>query len=535
MGSSPGAGAGRSAAAGLLSDTPSGSVRRPIPLSAGLLTDIAVTPLSETIRRLSRERRSGDLFVRSRRSTKLVFFDEGRVVFAASNVRKERLGEALVALGKITNDDFLRASTLVMQRRVRFGDALVAVGVMQKDEVGATIVGWIEQVVVALFDLRSGSASFEDRPCVIPPEYRLELNVERILQAGIRTMSRNDHVVSALGSLDQRVVCAGPPPLAPEGCESEILSLAKSPVTLRRLAWGSDGLAPDRLRALYALLAAGALQDPAAKAPAPPRAVVVAPPAAPAPPRRPMVDAAVRNEIRDQLARSEALDLQKWLGLAPEAPKAAVLQSLEQRRLSYELLRPRLAGDVELNTDLELLISRVTMAVRLAQRAPAPPKAPEPAPPPLPSPQSVAPAAPAPASAEAQNASMEVEHLRMEANIRMSVGDFTNAVRTLTRLVQLQPTVAEHYLRLGIAMSRSPRTAREAQAELEEAVRLEPKNPEMHYQLGLYFKARNVRSRAQAAFKAALDLNPRHAKARAEMEGAAAPESALGTLKKLLG
>ena len=64
-----------------------------------MLVDLAVTPVAEVFARLSRERRSGDLQVRSRKIVKTIFFDHGRVVFAASNMKKDRLGEALIALG----------------------------------------------------------------------------------------------------------------------------------------------------------------------------------------------------------------------------------------------------------------------------------------------------------------------------------------------------------------------------------------------------------------------------------------------------
>jgi tetratricopeptide (TPR) repeat protein len=264
------------------------------------------------------------------------------------------------------------------------------------------------------------------------------------------------------------------------------------------------------------------------------------------------VDEAMRKEIREQLARSDSLDLEAWLGLSPSAPKEEVVKTLEQRKRAYNALRSVSATDAELNTDLELLLGRVAMSLRLAQRAPSPqppalvppaplPSAPEAAPKaaaPVAAPAAVPTAVPkaaAPSRVPAQNASMEVEHLLMEANIRMSVGDFSNAVRTYVRLVQLQPGVAEHHLRLGCAMARSPRTSRQAEAEFQEAARLDPNNAEIRFQLALYYKAMNVRSRSIAELRNALQLDPRHKKARTELEGAAPQDSALGNIKKLLG
>src|SRR6185503_7724843 len=102
-----------------------------------MLTDLTASPVAETLRRLAAERRSGDLQIRSGKFVKTVFFDHGRIVFAASNLKKDRLGEALVATGRITEEDFRRASALMSgDRKRRFGEALVQAGVLESDELG---------------------------------------------------------------------------------------------------------------------------------------------------------------------------------------------------------------------------------------------------------------------------------------------------------------------------------------------------------------------------------------------------------------
>ena len=70
-----------------------------------MLTDLSTTPISETLRRLAVERRSGDIQVRTGKLVKIASFDHGRLVFAASNLKKDRLGEALLALGRITDEE----------------------------------------------------------------------------------------------------------------------------------------------------------------------------------------------------------------------------------------------------------------------------------------------------------------------------------------------------------------------------------------------------------------------------------------------
>src|SRR4030095_2949407 len=134
-----------------------------------MLTDLSVTPTAETIRKISAELRSGDLQVRSGKVAKTLFFDRGRLVFATSNLKKDRLGEALVALGRITDEDFSRVSALMKgDRKRRFGEALVASGVMDKSEMGTAVARQVRRIVVSLFELQEGAASFEERRCAIP-------------------------------------------------------------------------------------------------------------------------------------------------------------------------------------------------------------------------------------------------------------------------------------------------------------------------------------------------------------------------------
>src|SRR5258708_32373101 len=107
-----------------------------------MLTELATTPIGETLRQLSADRLSGDLQVRSGKIVKTVFFDHGRLVFAASNLKKDRLGEALGALGRIPDEGFNRGSALMKgDRKRRFGEALVASGVMAKHGVGGSGAG----------------------------------------------------------------------------------------------------------------------------------------------------------------------------------------------------------------------------------------------------------------------------------------------------------------------------------------------------------------------------------------------------------
>ena len=366
-----------------------------------LRTDLAVTPLSETIYELQAARSTGDLVVCSRKTKRMLFLADGRIVFAASNVMKERLGEALLSRGAISGADIDRASRLMAKSNLHFGDALVAAAVMKPEALRASVAQWVETIVGSVLGLETGSASFEARPCEIPEKY-----------------------------------------------------------------WAAT------------------------------------------PARESTAHGAIRREIREQLEKSESLDTVTWLGLERDAPVERVVVALEQRQRAYEALRDALGSDAELVTDVGLLLGRVAMARRLARHVPA--AVPVAAPP--------APADTAPPALEARNASMAVEHLVMEADISASVGDFASAARSYSRLVDAWPDVADYRVRLATVMARSTRLARQAEAQFQEAIRLEPDNAEHHFRLALYYKGMNVRSRSVAELREVLRLDPHHERAAAELK-----------------
>ncbi len=544
-----------------------------------MLVDLSTTAIADVLRRLSAERKSGDLEVRSGKVVKTVYFDHGRMVFAASNMRKDRLGEALLGLGRITDEEFSRATALMTKdRRRRFGEALVQSGVMDKKDVGSAVSRQVKQIVISLFSLQEGAASFAERPCPIPLEYMVSLSVHRILYMGIKAMKSDPLVLQSLGNLDQWVKLAVVPPFrfGVRKCTSEeldILEQAARRVTLRRLGWDKGGLQPARLKALYGLWAAGILEaadQPDAQAETPVVQMETSTFLLSALRSRPDPSArqALQQEVQEELQRSARLDREAWLRVSRTAPRDEIVRALEEKMERYHALLDAVGDDQGLRTDIELILGRASTMLRLARTTPAGPAATasptvalpgltQPLPAVMPAMLRPAPATPAQpptdekASAKAgdtppapessghldsrdQAARMnDIQRYAMEGDVRMAVSDYANAVRVYTNLVDLAPEVAGFRLRLAIAMACWPRTQKQAEREFLEAVRLDPDNADLHYQFGLYYKAMKVKSRAVAVLQTAVRLSPQHKQARAELESLSPKDSALQSLRKL--
>jgi tetratricopeptide (TPR) repeat protein len=591
-----------------------------------MLTDLSVTPIADTIQRLSAELKSGDLQVRSGKVAKTLFFDRGRLVFAASNLKKDRLGEALVALGRITDEQFREVSALMKaDRKRRFGEALVQSGLMDKKELGGSVARQVRRISLSLFEFTEGAASFEERKCAIPLDYMVSLSIHRLLHDGIRAMPSRELVLAGLGNLDRAVVLAPVPPFPFDrkrsGEEKEILEMSQRKVTLRRLGWAAGGLAFSRLRTVYAFLAAGILQeaDGTRAVPQPVVHMETGTFLLSALQRQPDPSGqeAIRLEIEDELERSAHLDREAWLKVTSSAPREELQKALEEKMERYHALREAIGDDEQLKTDIEVILGRASAMLRLARQTPAsaaakaadasprtaPPATGAAAPPsveeeqeivvdedeedvlpdvevdegeeeeeeeivfeeepaiaaqepaPVPEVQDVPAFTPVdepveepaaehvPTTGEMEAAvgpgsssfggRAKIEHLLMEGEVRMTVSDYANAVKVYQKLVEAAPRVPGYRMRLAVAMTCYPRTAKQAEREFLEAVRLDPNNADAHYQFGLYFKAMKVRSRAVAEMRTAVRLNPKHAAARDELEALSPKDSVLGSLRKM--
>jgi len=87
---------------------------------------------------------------------KVVFFDQGRPVFASSNQPGDRMGELLVREGKITATQYERCQTQVAQSGRRIGEILVDFGYLKRRELLPAVRRHVEDIVYSLFGWEDG-------------------------------------------------------------------------------------------------------------------------------------------------------------------------------------------------------------------------------------------------------------------------------------------------------------------------------------------------------------------------------------------
>jgi hypothetical protein len=103
----------------------------------------------------------GELVVLDGAAARSVFFEQGNVVGAQTNVEAERIGMVLYKFGVITSDDHERIMARV-SAGVRYGTAAVELGVVRQDQVFQYLGRQIDEVVYATFTVADGTFFFLD-------------------------------------------------------------------------------------------------------------------------------------------------------------------------------------------------------------------------------------------------------------------------------------------------------------------------------------------------------------------------------------
>ncbi|MBI2567413.1 MAG: HDOD domain-containing protein [Candidatus Schekmanbacteria bacterium] len=106
--------------------------------------------------------KSGTLTVTDGQTTRRVFFQRGKVIFASSDRRGERLGEFLQQLGRLTIQDFVRAAGQSQRLGLPFTSYLITAGILDKAALADSLERLAETIVRETLQWSDGEFEFTD-------------------------------------------------------------------------------------------------------------------------------------------------------------------------------------------------------------------------------------------------------------------------------------------------------------------------------------------------------------------------------------
>jgi DNA-binding response OmpR family regulator len=117
---------------------------------------------------------------------KVVYFDQGRPVFASSNEPGDRMGELLVREGKITASQYERCQVVVAQSGRRMGEILVDFGYLKRRELLPAVRRHVEDILYSLFGWDRGHYHVTTDVAASAERIRLSRHPASLVLEGIR-------------------------------------------------------------------------------------------------------------------------------------------------------------------------------------------------------------------------------------------------------------------------------------------------------------------------------------------------------------
>jgi len=486
-------------------------------------------PLAELIREISGKSLSGRLRLEHERLHAVVYFEDGKLLYAAANVRTLRIREYLKNAEVIPEQDLAQ-----INERVSDTD-LVKVLCSQK-LLSTTVAEQIQtQLVADVLRLTllwtEGAWEFESRSR-LSEQINLKIDIDALLLEAARQLpaklaaSRFLNPAEIITPIENPLVDAN---LLP--AEVFLLSRVDRPTTVRELVAVSGLGEEETFRHLYALTLAGLLKRERwptgfrseQKAPPPKKPV----PAPPPPVEREPVQDTDSQDVENFLVRvKNAHTHYEVLGVGREvsAPEVKTVYYQLARRYHPDRFRK---SDPSLVARIESSFARITQAYdtlqddqlrasydkklearkKVDQIVDAAPKASAPAP----APEAV-PAADAaePVVSEAERAATQFKEglLALEqGQKKAALGLFASAARAV-------PNEPRYRALYGQLLAGNETTRRAAEAELSAAIKLDPKNTEYRMMLAELYRDLGLKLRAKGEAERAVAADPNNRKAR---------------------
>jgi Flp pilus assembly protein TadD len=201
-----------------------------------------------------------------------VFFRQGDVIFASSNIDDDAMAEFMLRTGRITQAQLDKSAAIMARTNKKFGTVLFEMGVITPQDLVAQVKLQEKQNVLVLFSWREGQCRFEDGLLPGAEIVPLQMDTGELIIEGVRGLDWQEirQSLPPPNTVVRRVI--DPAPLFSSTQlnqeEHRVLSLINSKVSIQKLCDLSGIGDLKTLTALYTLLALRVVEEGAREAPA---------------------------------------------------------------------------------------------------------------------------------------------------------------------------------------------------------------------------------------------------------------------------
>lgn len=151
-----------------------------------MVKQIIQYPVPLVLKDILKEKTRGELVVKGENFLKSLFFEDGHLIFAKTDVIEERLGEILFKIGKIDQPQFGEILKLVKSKTGsdRLGKILVQKKILSQRDLFFALLYQLRTIATSTFSLSTGEWKFIKKAPDVPEDSRFNIELPGIIAEG---------------------------------------------------------------------------------------------------------------------------------------------------------------------------------------------------------------------------------------------------------------------------------------------------------------------------------------------------------------
>ncbi|MCP5101970.1 MAG: DnaJ domain-containing protein [bacterium] len=450
-----------------------------------MANDIKKYPVPLIFKKIFKDTMTGELIVTGDHFKKQLFFIKGELVFGATTMAPERLGEILLSTGKITSSEFIKLTRIKEHTPRKVGEILVDITNLNTHDIFYALLYQVKTIALSTFALTEGEWTFTEKPPKIPGNQKFRIKLPEIITEGVDSIEKVSYYKNRF--YYRSPVTTPIPESTGKFLSSDdikfyikLTGFANTPVAqvISKL------VAPElffwrKLVLLYLLNVVDFVEF--------------------------TVDQEQNknieeiNELYDRL-KSDEVDFYQLFGVKDTASEGEIKETYLNYSKKYHPDRIQVAPDstvkkkatevfAEINRAFEVLSNRekkrdYDMKGHKEENAPS--------------------------NASQGNDTRRARELYLKGNVLYKKKQYWQAASILEDAVILDNSKASYFILLGLCQAKSPQTQKYAERNLKKASEMEPWNADPIFALGELYRSSNFVKKADIQFKKALELNMDH-------------------------
>lgn len=467
------------------------------------------SPVPFVLRKVFLEKITGELTIKGENYEKNLYFSEGNLCFAKTNVLHERLGEVLFKLGKIDQSQFWDIHKLITGQKNKLGKILVDNNFISQKDLFFGLMYQVRVIALSTFSLTSGEWEFSPVLPEIADDSRFKIELPGIFIEGVPRFKslplfKNNFLRRSLQTKSISSEISGS--LKSEDIELYKMLMAHPREPVEKVA-SQIGMADElfwQKLALFFLLNALEFVEPA-------------------------VDKELSKNLGELVAlydrlKAQDMDYYELFNLTNSVTANEIKDVYYQYAKKFHPDRLGETPSSELREKANFVFARINKAFEVlsneGKRREYDMKG----------------------YKEIQSKEKSGENLAEKANLYYrkaktlySQQRFREAASLLEETVRNDPSKAAYFILLGLSQSNIPNLRRAAEKNFQKVIELEPWNAEPYAALGMLFQSEKLDKRAENFYRKALSIDPEHELAKkrlAEMTGSDKKHSRFSIFQK---